>query len=213
MKKLLVAALMLFSPLLAAQEVVDVSIWQPMPGMAGKTLEAGKEAAGIINEMGGSAMVAQDLDGSLHFATSHKNWTEWAAMQKAMSENKGWGKFLTRFNEKPPATMAEHYMLNTPSPGKSLPVYQVFVWQAEMGKVAAMMKAGMEAKALHEKAGAAVTIHVDQMRNMHYVMAFENWEAWAKFQDTPNQEFEAFMEKLNKNPAAQLVDVHTASAL
>jgi len=46
---------------------------------------------------------------------------------------------------------------------------------------------------------------------MHYVMSFDSWEAWGKFQDTPNEEFSEFLAKYNKNPAAKLVKVYTAS--
>jgi hypothetical protein len=66
---------------------------------------------------------------------------------------------------------------------------------------------------IHEKAGASVNIMVDQSQNMHYVMNFDDWEAWAKVQDTPNPEFQAFMQEQSKDPSAAVMKVYIASSL
>jgi hypothetical protein len=190
---------------------LEVNIWQPMPGMTQKTVEYAKEGAGIVEELGGSATVGQDRDGSLHFVTNHKNWVDWAAFQKKMTGSKAWASFLAKISAKPSATLINNYLLNTPVPGKDGSVYQVFIWQPELGRGADLFQAGMKAKAIHEKDGAAVTIHADQMQNMHYVMNFDSWEAWAKFQDSPHPEFQAFMQERSKDPAGRLLKVYTAS--
>ena len=44
-------------------------------------------------------------------------------------------------------------------------------------------------------------------------MNFENWEAWGKFSDTPNEEFQKLMAEFNKNPSAKLIKVYTANRL
>jgi len=209
--KILLASVLLLCSSLAAAQVLEVNIWQPMPGMAGKTVQLGKEAEGIVNKLGGNAMVGQDRNGNLHFVTTHKNWAEWAAFQKTRSESKDWESFLSKISDKPSATLLKNYLLNTPAPGKDGAVYQVFVWQPELGRAADLLKSGMKAKAIHEKDGVAVTIHSDQMQNLHYVMNYESWEAWAKYQDSPHPEFQAFMQEMSKNPSGRIIDVYTAS--
>ncbi len=209
--RLLIASVLLVCSSIAGAQVLEVNIWQPMPGMTEKTVEYAKEGASIVEELGGSATVGQDRDGNLHFVTNHKNWVDWAAFQKKMSDSKAWTSFVAKFSAKPSATLINNYLLNTPAPGKDGPVYQVFIWQPELGRGADLFQAGMKAKAIHEKDGAAVTIHADQMQNMHYVMNFDSWEAWAKFQDSPHPEFQAFMQERSEDPAGKLLKVYTAS--
>ena len=72
-------------------------------------------------------------------------------------------------------------------------VLQVFIWESQPGRTAETIEAAMGAKAIHEKAGASVSITVDQLGRMHYVMQFDSWEEWGKFQDTPNPEFATYM--------------------
>jgi hypothetical protein len=174
-------------------------------------MAAAKEAQAIINKAGGSAIIGVDRDGTLHFVTNHKNWTEWAEQTTNLDKNEAWTSFIAKWNSNPSAELIENYLLNTPVAGGDGDVYQVFIWQAELGRGPDMFQAGVQAKALHEKDGAAVTIHVDQMNRMHYVMNFASWEAWAKFQDADHPEFEAFMKKQQQDPSARLVRVYTAS--
>ena len=76
-----------------------------------------------------------------------------------------------------------------------------------------MFETAMEARAIHEKSGVKVEIHVDQMQNMHYVMNFKNWAAWAMMQDSPSAAFQAFMQRIQASPNAELIKVYTASNL
>ncbi len=211
--RILIASVLLAYCSVAGAQVLEVNIWQSIPGMAGKTVEYAKEGAGIIKDIGGSATLGQDRNGNLHFVTAHKNWAEWAAFQKMQSNSKAWVSFLAKFNANPSATLINNYLLNTPVPGKQGSVYQVFIWEPELGRGADLFQGGMEAKAIHEKDGAAVAIHADQMQNMHYVMNFDSWEAWAKFQDSPHPEFQAFMRERSKEPAGRLIEVYTAGEL
>jgi uncharacterized protein (DUF1330 family) len=210
MRVLIASVLLLCSSMVYAQ-VVDVDIWEPMPGMGEKTVEYAKEAEKIVKSLGGNAMVGQERDGSVHFASEYKNWTAWAAFQKKLSSSKAWGSFVAKFSANPSATLSKNYLLNTPSPGKDGPVYQVFVWHAELGRGTDLIQSAMKAKAIHQKDGAAVTIHIDQMQDMHYVMNFDSWEAWAKFQDSPHPEFQAFMQQQSKDSTGSLIEVYTAS--
>lgn len=209
--KLLIAAFLAFFTSVVSAQVLEVTIWQPHAGGSAATLAAGKEAQSIIAEAGGTAGVAMDLDGSFHFFTSHENWAAWAAQTSKLAKNEAWNAFAARWNDDPAATRKENYLLNTPSPGGNGDVYQVFIWEALPGGSAGLFKSAMEAKALHEKDGAAVTIHSDQMNRLHYAMNFDSWEAWAKFQDADHKEFDAYMQKAMENPRATLIKVYTAS--
>jgi hypothetical protein len=166
----------------------------------------------MIEKAGGSASIGVDLDGNVHFATYHDNWAGWAKQNAKLREDKAWTSFLAKWSEDPAAEVVDNYLLNTPvGSDDEGNVYQVFIWEATPGRVADMMGAGVEARALHEKAGASVSIHVDQMNRMHYAMNFADWDAWAKFQDAEHPEFEAWMRKRQADPTARLVKVYTAS--
>ena len=121
--------------------------------------------------------------------------------------------FFTNANQNPSAQLEDNYLLNVAAPGGDGSVYQVFIWQPELGRGGDLFEAATEAKAIHEKRGASVGILFDQLNRMHYLMGFESWDAWAKFQDTPNEEFAEFMQKQNQDPTARLVKVYTANTL
>ena len=210
MRVLLAIALTLFTSLAGAQ-VLEVNVWKPQMGGAAGTLAAAKEAQAIITKAEGNVSIAVDLDGTLHFVTYHENWAEWAAQTAKLEKNETWTSFIAKWSAEPSAELIENYLLNTPVAGGEGDVYQVFIWEAELGRGPDMFQAGVQAKALHEKDGAAVSINSDQMNRMHYVMNFASWDAWAKFQDADHPEFEAFMQKQQQDPTARLIKVYTAS--
>ena len=104
-------------------------------------------------------------------------------------------------------------MLNSLSGDPAGGMYQVFIWDPLLGQGGNLAQAANEAKVIHEKAGASVGIHFDQLQRLHYVMSFDSWEAWGTFNDTPLPEFQAFIQEQNKNPTSQLVKVYTATSL
>ena len=57
------------------------------------------------------------------------------------------------------------------------------IWSAIPGNSNQLFENGMEAKAIHEAMGASVSIAADQDGDMHYVLSFEDWAAWGRFQD------------------------------
>lgn len=210
MRVLLAIALTLLTSLASAQ-VLEVNIWKPQMGGAAGTLAAAKEAQAIITKAEGNVSIGVDLDGTLHFVTYHENWAAWAVQTAKLEKNDTWTSFIAKWSADPSAELIENYLLNTHVAGGEGDVYQVFVWEAELGRASDMFQAGVRAKALHEKDGAAVAILTDQMNRLHYVMNFASWDAWAKFQDTDHPEFEAFMQKQQQDPTARLIRVYTAS--
>ncbi len=184
-----------------------------MPGKGNVTFQYGQEARAIQEKMGGQVVLGADQMGRMHFAMAFPDWTAWAKFNEKLQANPDWQAFITKVNQAPSAVLQDNYMLDQPSGGEVGSVYQVFIWQPDPGRGQDLLKRGMTAKAIHEKAGAKVGINFDQVGRMHYVMSFENWEAWGKFNDTPNEEFAKFVASFNEDPAAKLIKIYTANRL
>ena len=60
-------------------------------------------------------------------------------------------------------------------------VLEVNIWKSLPGKGPITMQNGQEARAIHEKLGATVTIGQDMMGRMHYAVAFKTWTEWVQF--------------------------------
>ena len=90
-------------------------------------------------------------------------------------------------------------------------VYQVYIWQPRDGRISDVIETATQAKAIHEKAGARVSIFVDQLNRMHYVMNYDSLNHWAKVRDTPNPEFQEWWDQQTTAPNADLVEVYTAN--
>ena len=211
--KLFVMGLLLTMSSLAVADVLVVNIWKSMPGKSQQTLQYGQEAKAINGKLGGNLNLGLDMEGRLHVSQGFKNWAAWAKFTQKQRASKEWTAFLEKIGKDPSADLEENYMMNSPVPGKAGAVYQVFIWEPLMGRGGDIYQSAMQAKAIHEKAGARVAINIDQLRRLHYVMSYDSWDAWARMQDTPNPEFQAFMQKQGEDPNAKLVKVYTASSM
>ena len=80
------------------------------------------------------------------------------------------------------------------------------IWSAMPGKGTQLLTNGMEAKAIHEKMGAEVSILVDQDNDMHYVVGFSDWVAWGKFLDSMpgNEEWQSFWQRAGEEASAEI---------
>ena len=204
------AAMLLSVP--AVAEMMVVNIWKPMTGKAPQMYANGAEAASIQTKLGGSVTIGSDTQNRMHFAMSFENWADWAKHGQKMQNDKAWGEFLGKLAANPSAELEDQYFLNVASPGGAGAYYRVFIWEPKPGQTGAVVQSSMQAEKMHEKAGADVAILVDQLGRVHYVTSFDSWDAMAKFFDTPNPEFQAFMQEQNKNPNARMVKVYTAGA-
>ena len=211
MKKISILSLLLISTT-AMADVLEVNIWKPITGKGPLTAQYGAEARAIQEKLGGNVTLAFDTMGRMHFGMGFANWTEWAKHSRKVEASEEWSKFWDKANRTPSAELEAHYLLNVTSPGGIGAVYQVFVWEAT-GTVSALVASAMEAEKIHEKGGAEVSINLDQMNRVHYVMSFESLEAWARFQDTPNEEWASWWAEAQKNPAGNLVKVYTATQM
>jgi len=90
-------------------------------------------------------------------------------------------------------------------------VAQVNVWSPYPGKGAETYQNAMQAKVIHEKLGASVTISQDQDLNILYVVVFKDWSDYGKFFDAMNssQEWQVFWQKISAEGAAELIQTFT----
>lgn len=211
--KIIAISLLLFMSSIAVADVLVVDIWKSMPGKNQLTLKYAEEAKAIQNKLGNIITLAVDMEGRLHVAQGFKTWSDWAKFRRKLEASKEWAAFLKKIRKKPSAVLEDNYMMNTPVPGKVGAVYRVFIFEPVMGRGRDLFQSAMQAKAIHEKAGARVSINIDQLQKLHYVMSYESWDDWAKMQDTPNPEFQAFMKKQGEDPKGQLIKVYTASSM
>ena len=205
--------LLLLISSLATADVLEVNIYKSMPGKGQTTIQYGQEAKAIQEKLGGSVILGAALDGRMHYAMRFDNWAAWSEFGAKLHGSEEWTAFIAKISKNPSADLEENYLLNSAGPLATGGVYQVFIWEPELGRGGDLFQNAAKAEAIHEKTGADVSILSDQLNNLHYVMFFENWDAWAKFQDTPNAEFQAFMQEASQNPAAKLVKVYTATSL
>lgn len=212
MRTILIGLLLSISSF-AMGDILEVNIWKPLPGKNSLMFQYGQEIRAIHEALGANVQIGADFEGRMHYVLTFENWAEWAKFVAKADASEAVAAFFAKASQNPSAQVEDNYLLNVAAPGGDGSVYQVFIWQPELGRGDDLFEAAMEARTIHEKAGASVGIYYDQLNRMHYGMSFENWDAWAKFQDTPNEEFAAFMQKQNQNPTARLVKVYTASNL
>ena len=212
---ILLGALLLLISSAATAQVVELNIWKPLPGKNALTLGYGQEARAIHEKLGANVGIGQDTEGRMSYALIFANWTEWAQFGGKLQASEEWSTFLAKISAAPSAELEDQYFLNVVSPlaAETIAVYQFFVWQPQLGRGQELVQGALQAKVIHEKAGASVGVSVDQLGRMHYLMAFESWEAWGKFADTPNPEFQALMTEFNKDPSAELIKVYRGSSL
>ena len=212
MKKIIsILTLLVSTPVLA--EVLDVSIFNPMPGKAQVMAQTAQEAKAIQEKLGANTSIAFDIDGRMHYVSTFENWQAWTAHGDKLDSSEEWQALGQKIGANPSAVREDRYLLNTVASAEPTDMYQVFIWEPQDGKaLGAVIESAMKAKAIHEKGGAKISINVDQMQRMHYVMNFESWDAWAKFQDSPAPpEWNEYWTEASKDPAGKLVKVYTAS--
>lgn len=190
-------------------EVWEVFIWEPLPGVANsnpQTFQNALKAKAIQEKHGAQVAVARDQLNNLHFSLVHESYAAMNKFYTALNQDEANAEFWQDGNANPTARLVASYNLDVIASGKGGPVYEVFIWQPLPGKVDAMVQAGMGAKPIHEKAGlASVSIAMDRLNRMHYVLEFESWDQHAKFWDTPNPAFNEYMQKVSQDPSAELV--------
>ena len=211
----MIAAVLLLASAFAHAAAMNVTIWQPVPGKAAQMMEHALAAKAIQEKLGAAVSIGMENTGRMHYAIGgFENWQAWAAFANKLSASEDWAAWQQRTGPDPAATQEENFLLDVlPGGNDGGNVYQVFIWQPRDGRLSDVIESATEAKGIHEKAGARVSIIVDQMNRMHYVMNFDDLNHWAKFQDTPNPEFGEFWDRQIQDPNSDLVEVYTANRL
>lgn len=180
-------------------QVAVVNVYQPLPGKSPLTMQYMSEARTIHQAAGVQVALTYDLKGIYRYALFFENWESYGQFTMDMRENAAWLAFQTRISSSPSATQIDNLLLNqraaAAAGGGPGSVTQVTVWLLPPeGNMADLVRGGMGAKPIHEKAGAAVSIYAEGGNTMYYLMRFDDMAAWGKFRDTPNPEFSAYMQ-------------------
>ena len=216
--KSIIAAVILISPSSAFAQVVSVNVFQPVPGGAQLTAEYFQEAKAILQATGAQVSTSSDLKGTFRFATIFDNWEAYGRFAQSLPTNESWGAFQNKIAGTRAANQTDNLLLNqraaatNPVTGPGT-VTQITVWEPTTGTMAELVEGAMGAKPIHERAGASVSVYTGGGR-MYYLMSFENFEAWGRNRDTPNPEFQAYMQSRGTagSPRAIVVDQITLTA-
>ena len=209
---------MLISPSSAFAQVVSVNVFQPVPGGAQLTAEYFQEAKAIMQAAGAQVTTSSDLKGAFWFATLFDNWEAYGRVVQSLPTNESWGAFQNKIAGTRAANQTDNLLLNrrdvptNPVTGPGT-VTQTTVWEPTGGTMAQLVATAMGRKPIHERAGASVSVYTGGGR-MYYLMSFENFEAWGRNRDTPNPEFQAYMQSRGTagSPRAIVVDQITLTA-
>lgn len=184
----------------ALADVAFVNIYEPLPGGAALTNQYMQEAREIQQAMGAQVVLSSDLKGIFNYVLLFDNWEAYGAFVQSLQGNADWRAFNEKIAETPSARQIDNLLLDeVAAPAEPVEeavagaVSQITVWEPTTGVMADLIQGALGAKPIHEKAGAKVWVYVGGGR-LHYLQQFENMEAWGKHRDTPNPEFDAYMQ-------------------
>ena len=215
MKKVgLVVSLMIFCSHLQA-DVALANIWSAVPGNGPQLFRNGMEAKAIHEKMGAAVSIAADQDGDMHYVVSFPDWAVWGMFQDAAASNEAWQSFWQRVNKVATAEISATYMVNMVTVAESQPASLVYSWDVDQGKTSDFVALSQKSKTMHERMGASIGIHVDELGDVHYLMTFPSWEAWGNFQAkaATDDEWQTFYAETGKNPVASLIKVWRLNAM
>ena len=216
--KSIIAAVILIFPSSAFAQVASVNVYQPVPGGVTLTVEYFQEGKAILEAAGAQVAMSFDLKGTFRFATLFDNWEAYGRFVQSLLTNASWGAFQNKIGSTRAATQTNNLLLDQRAAATNRPtgpgtITQTTVWEPTTGTMAQLVEGAMGAKPIHERAGASVSVYTGGGR-MYYRMSFENFEAWGKSRDTPNPEFQAYMQSLLTagSLGAIIVDQSTSTA-
>ena len=212
MNKILLTIILLL-PALTVAQVTQVTLWEPLPGKSDEMMATAAQGVAISKKLGLQPALALDTHGRLHYITTFEDWESWGEFQAKAAADPEMQAFVSGYTRNPSATQLESFMLDEPLSGVPGSVYHVFVWQPYEGRTSELFAKANEASKIHSKAGAGVAINMDQLGRMHYVMSFENWSEWGKFQDNPTSDWANFWSAFLENPPGKVIETYMASQI
>jgi hypothetical protein len=221
MKFLVTALLLLCSTSIMAQ-VVSVNVYQPLPGKNALLTENFREAKAIQEALGATVAISSDMKGIYRYAIIMENWQAYGEFVERLVANQAWQAFQRKISANPSATQIDNLQLNqrAATGGEALgpgAVTDVTIWELTTGTMNQLIEGGMGAKPIHERAGARVTVLAAGGNTMYYLTQFESPSDWGRFRDTPNPEFNQYMQGLNEQNngdlGAVVIERNTLNAL
>ena len=193
---------------IARAEVINVFTWEPIAGVpnAGPNLfEDALRAKAIQEKHGAVVRASRNQFGQLSFSHTHESYAAMNKFYRSVNADPANIAYWQLANANPTAKLIGRATLDVVATGKRGPVSDVFIWEPMPGRLNDTIDNAIGAKAIHEKTGVGVTVATDRLNRMVYIVSYDNFDDYAKFWDTPNQEFMDYMAKLNEDPAAKLV--------
>ena len=193
--RILAALFLVFFSTMAQAAVLVVNVYQPLAGKGPLTASYMREAQSIIEGMGHQAGYTMDLSGVYRFTMYFEDMESYGEMFQQLGSSPAWAAFTAKISASPSATQIDNLLLNEVKAGPAAQPGQVTestLWEAPLSQRNAFIQAAMGAVPHHERQGAAgVSIWADAF-HVYYVTHHEDMQAFGKFRDTPNPEFQQY---------------------
>lgn len=194
MRLLIALAFFCFSTLSQAAVLV-VNVYQPLPGKGPLTASYMSEAQSILREMGVQASYSFDLAGVYRFNMYFEDSESYGETYQRLGTSQVWAAFTAKISANPSATQTANMLLNEVKAGPGVQpgmVTETTVWDVPLADRNDFMAAAMGAVPHHERQGAAgVSIWANAF-NVFYTTHHQNMQAFGRFRDTPNPEFQQY---------------------
>lgn len=198
--------------------VASVFVWDTPPGGDAAMIETAMQAKAIHDKMGADVFIGMDQKGRMHYGVSFETGAARGAFFDKVQTNEEFQALMNEASQRDnAATLKKVFNMNVAmgSGGTGGKVIMVFQYEPDPGRGGDVVAKMAEAKAIHDKLGAEVSVNVDEEGWAHYVMNFASWEAQGKFADSlaGNEEWQAFQASLAAEPLAELKNVYRVSTL
>ena len=197
--------------------VTSVFIWDAPPGGDAAMIQTAMAAKAIHEKLGADVFIGVDQRGRLHYGINAENAAARGAVFDKIQASEEFAALMSESSQgDKAATMKKAYNMNVAlGSGVDRRVIHVFQYRPNPGRIADVIAKMAEAKAIHDKLGANVSVNIDELGWAHYVLSFDSWEAQGKFEDAldGNEAWQAFQAGLAADPTAVLKNVYRITTL
>lgn len=194
--------------------MLEVNVWEATPGKGAAMFEIGRKAKTIQEKHGARVVIGNEFTGKMIYSIRSDNWQTWNSTAGKFLADPAWQALVRDAGSRGIMKNTGNFLINLISPApRTGNVFQTFVWEAIPGRTADLFAAAMNAQKIHTAAGAYVSVGADQKNRLMYMMSFDGWEHFAKFQDRPNSDAQNFMDEVYLDPPGRLVEVYTSGSV
>ena len=205
--RLLIALVFTLISTMSHAAMLVVNVYQPLPGKGILTASYMQEAQSILRGMGYQVSYSTDLSGTYRFNMYFEDWESYGEMYQRLGTSMAWAAFNAKVSASPSATQVDNMLLNEVKAGPAAQpgmVTEATTWAVPLTDRNAFMQSAMGSAPLHEKQGAAgVSIWADGF-NVYYITHHQNMQAFGRFRDTPNPEFQQYFMAARQNSTATM---------